>query len=41
MSTKKAKNYEQKNPKKAKMIKKAVNKGLKQYAETFKKLASA
>lgn len=36
-----AKKYEKKNPEKAKLIKKAVKQGLKQYAETFKKLASA
>lgn len=32
--------YEKKNPKKAKVIKRAISKGLKQYGETFKKLAA-
>lgn len=40
----KKKNFEKKyikaNPKKAEMIKKAVSEGLKQYEETFKKLAA-
>jgi hypothetical protein len=36
-----AKKYEKKNPKKAKMIKKAVTKGVKQYEETFRRLAAA
>ena len=40
MSTKQIKKYEQKNPKKAKIIKKAINRGIKQYEETFRKLAS-
>lgn len=35
------KKYEQRNPKKAKLIKKAINKGLKQYAETFRRLAAS
>jgi len=33
------KNYENKNPKKAKLIKKTINKGVKQYEETFRRLA--
>lgn len=41
MSEKKIKKYEQKNPKKAKAIKKAINKGIKQYEETFRRLAQA
>lgn len=36
-----AKKYIKANPKKAKIIKKAVDEGLKQYEETFRKLASA
>lgn len=32
--------YQKQNPKKASLIKKAVGQGVKQYAETFKKLAS-
>lgn len=32
--------YTKKNPLKAKAIKKAVKQGIKQYAETFKRLAS-
>lgn len=32
--------YEKKNPIKARMIKKAVKRGVKQYAETFKRLAA-
>jgi len=35
------KNYEQKNKKKAVIIKKAVKYGIKQYAETFRRLANA
>lgn len=35
------KKYEQKNPKKAKTIKKAISKGLKQYEETFRRLAAS
>lgn len=35
------KKYEKNNPKKAKLIKKAVNKGVKQYEETFRRLAAA
>lgn len=41
MSYKQVKKYEQKNPKKAKIIKKAINRGLKQYEETFRRLAAA
>lgn len=41
MTNKKIKKYEQKNPKRAKTIKKAINKGLKQYGETFRRLAAA
>ncbi len=41
MTNLQVKKYEQKNPKKAKLIKKAVKQGFKQYEETFKKLASA
>jgi hypothetical protein len=33
-------NYSKNNPKKAKLIKKAVSRGMKQYAETFRKLAN-
>ncbi len=40
MSNRQIKNYEQKNPKKAKTIKMAVQKGVKQYEETFRRLAS-
>lgn len=32
--------YEKNNSTKAKLIKRAVNRGIKQYAETFKRLAS-
>ncbi len=32
--------YEKKNPKKAKVIKKAVKRGLKEYAEVFRRLAT-
>ena len=32
--------YEQKNPQKAQVIKKAVKRGLKEYAETFRRLAT-
>ncbi len=35
------KKYEKNNPKKAQIIKKAVNKGVKQYEETFRRLAAA
>lgn len=41
MSEKQIKKYEQKNPKRAKIIKKAVSKGVKQYEETFRRLAAA
>ncbi|MEX2007843.1 MAG: hypothetical protein WD992_03655 [Candidatus Levyibacteriota bacterium] len=41
MSNEQIKKYEQKNPQKAKTIKKAVSRGLKQYEETFRKLAAA
>lgn len=34
------KNYEKNNPNRAKLIKKVVKKGVKQYAETFRRLAS-
>lgn len=34
------KKYEINNPVRAKLIKKAVRKGVKQYAETFRRLAS-
>lgn len=33
-------NYTQKNPAKARIIRRAVKRGVKQYAETFKRLAS-
>jgi hypothetical protein len=36
-----AKEYIQKNPIKANVIKKAVKRGIKEYEETFKRLASA
>lgn len=36
-----AKEYIKKNPLKAKVIKKAVKRGIKEYEETFKRLASA
>ncbi|MDO8583326.1 MAG: hypothetical protein Q7R51_02250 [bacterium] len=36
-----AKEYVQKNPVKAKAIKRAIKRGIKQYEETFKRLASA
>lgn len=32
--------YEKNNPGRAKLIKKAVKRGVKQYAETFRRLAS-
>ena len=32
--------YEKRNPKKAKTIKRAVKRGLKEYAETFRRLAT-
>lgn len=35
----KAKKYELKYPGKAKLIKKAVKRGIKEYAETFRRLA--
>ena len=35
-----AENYEKKNPTKARIIKRAVKRGVKQYAETFKRLAN-
>lgn len=35
-----ASKYQKENPQKASLIKKAVEQGLKQYALTFKKLAS-
>lgn len=41
MSDKQIKKYEQKNPRKAKIIKKAINRGIKQYEETFRRLAAA
>jgi hypothetical protein len=34
------KQYETKNPVKARIIKKAVKRGIKQYAETFRRLAA-
>lgn len=34
------KKYKEKNPKKAKIIKRAVKRGLSEYAETFKRLAT-
>ena len=40
MEDKRAKKYEQKHPKNAKIIKKAISKGLKQYEETFRKRAA-
>ena len=40
MTKRTAKAYEKKNPKEAKLIKIAVKQGLKQYDETFKRLAS-
>lgn len=40
MTKRAAKTYEKKNPKEAKIIKKAINQGLKQYGETFRKLAT-
>lgn len=41
MTNSQIKKYEQKNPKKAKTIKKAISRGFKQYEETFRKLAAA
>ena len=41
MTKKAIKNYQTNNPQKANTIKKAVNRGLKEYAETFKRLATA
>lgn len=41
VKSKQVKKFEEKNPKKAKEIKKAINKGLVQYEETFKRLAAA
>lgn len=32
--------YSKNNPKKARLIKKAVSRGVKQYAETFRRLAN-
>lgn len=40
MTQRTAINYERKNPKKAKLIKRAVKQGLKQYDETFRRLAA-
>lgn len=40
MNNTSVKRYENKYPAKAKKIKKAVKQGLKQYAETFKRLAA-
>jgi hypothetical protein len=40
MSNKQIKKYEQKNSRKAKIIKKAIDLGLKQYGETFRRLAT-
>lgn len=40
MSDKQVKKYEQKNSKKAKIIKKAIARGFKQYEDTFKRLAA-
>lgn len=34
------KKYEENNPSRAKLIKKAVKRGVKQYADTFRRLAS-
>lgn len=34
------KDYVQKNPQTAKVIKKAINRGVKEYAETFRRLAN-
>ncbi|HMS22687.1 MAG TPA: hypothetical protein PKA38_02875 [Candidatus Levybacteria bacterium] len=41
MTNSQIKKYEKNNPKKAKIIKKAVSKGVKQYEETFRRLAAA
>lgn len=41
MKDEQIKRYEQKNPKKAKVIKKAIDQGVKQYEETFRRLAAA
>ncbi|MDO8619009.1 MAG: hypothetical protein Q7R49_03660 [Candidatus Daviesbacteria bacterium] len=35
-----AEKYEKKNPTKARIIKRAVKRGVKEYAETFKRLAN-
>ena len=40
ISTFSAKDYKKENPSKAKMIKRAVKQGIKDYEETFKKLAT-
>lgn len=40
MTKKFAAAYSKKNPNKAQMIKRAVKRGVKEYAETFKRLAS-
>lgn len=40
-STFSEKNYVKKNPKKAIIIKKAVKRGIKEYAETFRRLATS
>jgi hypothetical protein len=37
----KARNYEKKNPRKAELIRKAVKKGMKEYVETFRRLATS
>lgn len=41
MTDKAIKKYKKNNPKKAQIIKKAVNEGVKQYEETFRRLAGA
>jgi len=41
MTKQNAQSYQKINPKKAEIIKKAVKQGLKQYDETFRRLAAA
>jgi hypothetical protein len=41
ITTLRIKKYKKSNPTKAKMISSAIKRGMKQYAETFRRLASA
>lgn len=40
MTKRSAENYEKKNPTKARIIKRAIKRGVKEYAGTFRRLAS-